>query len=772
MKEVGKRESSKPAVTILLLIALLSAFYVGAFDKAAEAQQNYPAPVITGISPGEAEAGESAELSIMGEHFLEGAKLSFIPSAGISVSWVKVLSPEKIMAGIEIAKEAPTGPRDVTITNPDQRGCTAKASFSVKTITPPLPLPITLTAPTITSVSPAEADAGETVEIVISGKDFTADAQISFSPPTGISLVSLKSVSPGEVRAVISIAGDAPAGARDVTLTNSDGQSYTVKAGFRLNEIVVPVPAVTSVAPGEAKEAEAEKVPEPPAPVVVNVPKENKIQQARKSFHRLITGVANNVMNWVAGLKIKMTDKAIENIQGSAFSRIKPSLQGRTPCPEPPVINYQTMHVSSPKGTGKTGADSAPDGSAARPFPNIAEALARAEELHYEGVEIIVGRGTYVGGLLITRPTRIIGESRTDAIIIGSITNNSVHSLTLDSLSIAGPKTIGGEEGKEGALVISNVCASTTLRHVNIESPLNYGVFQNGGELSVSDVRISDTAAAGGVASSGTAIHLANVDAIMAGIVIERSGRFAIRQIGGSLTLSGALILDTKTREELSEAGTSIWTSDGAKTDISGSIINGSRSSALIIQGIQTEAFLRDVVVSDTRVNPYLMQEHVIAPAPDLALPPIRWRPGAYASIEVQQEAQLNMEQSRVTGNEYIGLRVTDNAQARVTNTRFSLTRSFPGSEDGGINIQAKDNGYIYLENVTSSHADLIGVQLYRGTADYHIGEVSYNLVGAHVTTTGFAISRLMDRVVYSYNARDLDTVELPVPESSAPAGE
>jgi len=430
------------------------------------------------------------------------------------------------------------------------------------------------------------------------------------------------------------------------------------------------------------------------------------------------------------------------------------------------------MHVSSPKGTGKTGTDSAPDGSAARPFPNIAEALARAEELHYKGVEITVSRGTYTGDLLITRPTRIIGESRTGVIIVGSMANNSVYSLTLDSLSITGPKELGGEEGKEGALVISNVCASTTLKHINIESPLNYGVFQNGGELSVSDVRISDTAAAGGVASSGTAIHLANVDAIMAGIVIERSGRFAIRQIGGSLTLSGALILDTKAREELSEAGTSIWTSDGAKTDISGSIINGSRSSALIIQGIQTEAFLRDVVVSDTRVNPYLMQEHVIAPAPDLALPPIRWRPGAYASIEVQQEAQLNMEQSRVTGNEYIGLRVTDNAQARVTNTRFSLTRSFPGSEDGGINIQAKDNGYIYLENVTSSHADLIGVQLYRGTADYHIGEVSYNLVGAHITTTGFDISRLMDRVVYSYNARDLDTVELPVPESSAPAGE
>jgi len=43
----------------ILLIALLSAFYVGAFEKIAEAQQNYPAPVITGASTGEAEVSLS-----------------------------------------------------------------------------------------------------------------------------------------------------------------------------------------------------------------------------------------------------------------------------------------------------------------------------------------------------------------------------------------------------------------------------------------------------------------------------------------------------------------------------------------------------------------------------------------------------------------------------------------------------------------------------------------------------------------------------------------
>ncbi len=760
-------------IILILLLALLGAFYEGTFEKTVMAQQNYPTPVITSVSPNVANPGESIELSVMGKYFLQGAKLSFSPQTGISVSWVKVLSPEKISVRMDIAKDASSGTRDMTITNPDQQGCTAKAGFYIKASTLPLPSPSILPAPTITGVSPAEAGAGENVELVVSGKYFMAEAQISFSPPTGISIVSLKFVSSTEIRAMISIAEDAPLGERDIKLINSDRQSYTAKASFKLSKVVVPSPAIANIPPGKT---EAEKAAEPPYPVIANIPVESKIGRLYKSAHRLITGLANKAGNLLAILKIRMTDK--ESIRDSTFTEIGPSLERRILYPEILNVNYQTLNVSPPKRSKKRPISS-PDGSATRPFPTITEALTWAEEFHYEGVEVIVSPGTYVGDLTITRPTKIIGESRTGTKIVGSIVNSSVYSLTVASLTISGPKAVTAEVGREGALVISNACASTTLERVDIKSPLNYGIFQSGGNLTARNVRIEDTAASESLASSGTAVHLSNVDAILNGIYIERAERFAIRQIGGSLHMFADQIQNTKTRDEISKAGTSIWTSDGAKTEILSSIIGGSQSSALIIEGNQTEAVLENVNIYDTKVNPWLMQEHIIVLTPDLPLGPamsplpITIYPKAFAAIEIQQEAQLTMRRSSIDNNEYMGLRVVDNAQARITNTRFSHTRGYVGSESGswtgGTNIQAKNNGYIYLENITSQHADLCGLQLYGGTADYHAGEVSYNLVGVHITTAGFDIRRLQDRVVYFANGRDLDMEALPVPEPSVP---
>lgn len=684
-----------------------------------------------------------------------------------------MLSPEKISVGMDIDRDAPSGTRDVTINNPDQQGYTAKASFYISTATPPLPPPNFLLAPVITGVSPAEADAGENVELVISGKYFTAEAQISFSPLTGISIVSLKFASSTEIRALISIAKDATLGARDVKFTNSDGQSYTAKAGFHLSEVVVPFQAITNIPPGKTG---VEKAAELPYPVIANVPVEGKIERLHKSVHGLITGLANKAGNWLAGFKIRMTDR--ESIRDSTFSEIGPSLERRALCPEPLNVNYQTLNVSSPKHTEKRTIDSSPDGSATRPFPTIAEALTRAEASHYDGVEVIVSPGTYVGDLNITRPTKIIGESRTGTEIVGSIVNSSVYSLTVDSLSIIGPKALTGEVGRVGALIISNACASTTLERVDIKNPLNYGILQSGGKLTARNVRIEDTAASESIASSGTAVHLSNVDAILNGVSIERAGRFAIRQIGGSLHMFADHIKNTITRDEFSKAGTSIWTSDGAKTEILSSVINASQSSALIIEGRQTEATLKNVTIYDTKVNPKLMQPYHLVPSSDLslALPPsaipITMYPTAFAAIEVQQGAQLTIERSSVNNNEYMALRVGDDSQARITYTHFSHTTEVPDSEwHGGTNIQAKDNGYIYLGNVTSQHADLCGLQLYGGTADYYTGRVSYNLIGANIATAGFDVNRLTHDVIYSNNGMNLDTEELPVPEPSAPVG-
>lgn len=46
---------------------------------------------------------------------------------------------------------------------------------------------------------------------------------------------------------------------------------------------------------------------------------------------------------------------------------------------------------------------------------------------------------------------------------------------------------------------------------------------------------------------------------------------------------------------------------------------------------------------------------------------------------------------------------------------------------------------------------------------------ISFNRVGANVQSEGFDINRLMDRVIFVGNVRNLDMTELPVPEMDDP---
>jgi hypothetical protein len=50
------------------------------------------------------------------------------------------------------------------------------------------------------------------------------------------------------------------------------------------------------------------------------------------------------------------------------------------------------------------------------------------------------------------------------------------------------------------------------------------------------------------------------------------------------------------------------------------------------------------------------------------------------------------------------------------------------------------------------------------GAADLREGEIANNLIGANIQTRDFDISRLMDRVAYYDNSRNLDTDDLPIP--------
>jgi hypothetical protein len=95
------------------------------------AQEKYPSPAITTVSPNSGELGKTVELTISGENFLEGAYVPFSPYMGITITSTQFLSPMEIRVTITVASDAPIGPRDVTIVNPDGQNCTLNGGLTL-----------------------------------------------------------------------------------------------------------------------------------------------------------------------------------------------------------------------------------------------------------------------------------------------------------------------------------------------------------------------------------------------------------------------------------------------------------------------------------------------------------------------------------------------------------------------------------------------------------------------------------------------------------------
>jgi len=101
-------------------------------------------------------------------------------------------------------------------------------------------------APTLSTVNPSAGTQGQSLSVVISGANFQSGAVCSFG--TGITVNSCIFNSATQITANITIAANATAGARSVTVTNTDAQSGRLTNAFTI-ENVSTTPTVTSVSP-------------------------------------------------------------------------------------------------------------------------------------------------------------------------------------------------------------------------------------------------------------------------------------------------------------------------------------------------------------------------------------------------------------------------------------------------------------------------------------------------------------------------------------------
>src|SRR5437879_11025090 len=87
------------------------------------------AVTVSAVTPNQGTMGTTVAVTIDGSGFVNGATVS--AGAGITVSNVVFVSSDRLTASFAIAGGATSGPRDVTVTNPDNGGGTLTNGFTV-----------------------------------------------------------------------------------------------------------------------------------------------------------------------------------------------------------------------------------------------------------------------------------------------------------------------------------------------------------------------------------------------------------------------------------------------------------------------------------------------------------------------------------------------------------------------------------------------------------------------------------------------------------------
>ncbi len=133
-----------------------------------------PRPVVSTVNPSSAAQGASLTLRVAGESYVDGATVEFSGS-GITVNSTTWVSCTEIDVAVTIASSAPSGARDVIVTNPDRSYGQGNGLFTVSANA----------APTVTGSSPA---AGATAVAI------NVNPTVTFSEPMDPATITANNV--------------------------------------------------------------------------------------------------------------------------------------------------------------------------------------------------------------------------------------------------------------------------------------------------------------------------------------------------------------------------------------------------------------------------------------------------------------------------------------------------------------------------------------------------------------------------------------------------
>ena len=184
-----------------------SATLAGAFTYTAST----PPPTLTAVSPASGPTTGGTAVTLTGTNFAAGATVTI---GGTAATSVVVASATSITA---VTPAGAAGARDVRVTSGGQ-SVTRTGGFTYTT--PPTP------SPTLSTVSPVSGPAAGGTAVTLSGTNFAAGATVSVGGAAATSVVVVSSTR------ITAVTPAGAAGARDVRVTLSGGQSATLTGGF------------------------------------------------------------------------------------------------------------------------------------------------------------------------------------------------------------------------------------------------------------------------------------------------------------------------------------------------------------------------------------------------------------------------------------------------------------------------------------------------------------------------------------------------------------
>ncbi len=200
-------------------------------------------PTLINFSPAQGAPGSTVSITFTGTNFVaRSMNLIFTPSQGLTVTKLQVISPNQILAQVQIDASAQPGARQVVLIDADKTLLSAMP-FTIAAATKPGCSPLAANcgpngnpSPAIREFSPLQGMQGTTITFTLTGVNFASPMALQFTPSAGLTVQSAKGVNPNEIQAQVSIAPNAPLGPRGVSLTQGNAHAtaantFTVVSG-------------------------------------------------------------------------------------------------------------------------------------------------------------------------------------------------------------------------------------------------------------------------------------------------------------------------------------------------------------------------------------------------------------------------------------------------------------------------------------------------------------------------------------------------------------